>query len=186
MSEGKQQEDVEDIFSSTEVHKESNIFKEMEPKELPKEEEISEASKVSLKFFNQEKMKVFIIGIIVIILLFLGIYVIYFKIKNIREERKILEKEKNANDILSQIKTVEQVIDSDADGLSDDEEAQLGTDALEVDSDKDGLSDRAEVKVWKTDPLKPDTDADGIKDGDELKKKTNPKGEGSLLETIQK
>lgn len=77
-------------------------------------------------------------------------------------------------------------MDSDKDGLSDDEEAQLGTNPLEVDSDKDGLSDRAEVKAWKTDPLNPDTDGDGVNDGDEVKNKTNPKGEGSLLETIQK
>ena len=44
----------------------------------------------------------------------------------------------------------------------------------------------SEVKVWKTDPLNADTDGDKINDGDEVRKKLNPKGEGSLLETIQK
>jgi len=186
----KQQENVEDIFSSTEVHKESNIFKEMEPMELSpaEEEDISEIKGVSSMDLKQKNKKLIaIIGIIlVIILIFLGIYVFVPKIKNIKKEIKMLENEKNANVILSQTKMTEQLIDTDGDGLSDEEELQLGTDPLNADTDGDGLSDRAEVKVWKTDPLNADTDGDKINDGDEVRKKLNPKGEGSLLETIQK
>lgn len=80
---------MEDIFSSTEKHKESNIFKEMEIKELPKEEGVSEIVGTSEKVLNKKNKKIFIIvGVIVIALIFLVIYVISPKIKNIREERK--------------------------------------------------------------------------------------------------
>lgn len=66
-------------------------------------------------------------------------------------------------------------IDSDGDGLLDDEEAQIGTDPYDPDTDKDGLSDGEEVKSYQTDPLNPDTDWDGLKDGAEvLSYKTNP------------
>jgi len=65
--------------------------------------------------------------------------------------------------------------DSDGDGLTDDEEAKLGTDPFNKDTDGDGLTDGDEVKVYKTNPLNPDTDFDGLKDGQEvLAHKTNP------------
>jgi len=65
--------------------------------------------------------------------------------------------------------------DSDGDGLTDDEEAKLGTDPFNKDTDGDGLTDGDEVKVYKTNPLNPDTDFDGLKDGQEvLTHKTNP------------
>jgi len=65
--------------------------------------------------------------------------------------------------------------DSDGDGLTDDEEAKLGTDPFKADTDGDGLTDFEEVRTYKTDPLNPDTDFDGLSDGDEVKKyKTNP------------
>jgi hypothetical protein len=74
-------------------------------------------------------------------------------------------------------------IDTDGDGLSDEEEKRYGTDPLEPDTDGDGLSDREEVMVYKTDPLDPDTDKDGYKDGDEVKAGYNPLGEGRLYGT---
>lgn len=65
--------------------------------------------------------------------------------------------------------------DSDGDGLTDEEEARLGTDPFNKDTDGDGLTDGDEVKVYKTDPLNPDTDFDGLTDGQEvLIYKTNP------------
>ncbi len=65
--------------------------------------------------------------------------------------------------------------DSDGDGLTDEEEAKLGTDPFNKDTDGDGLTDGDEVKVYKTNPLNPDTDFDGLKDGEEvLTYKTNP------------
>jgi outer membrane protein OmpA-like peptidoglycan-associated protein/opacity protein-like surface antigen len=65
--------------------------------------------------------------------------------------------------------------DDDGDGLSNEEERQLGTDPRNSDSDGDGLSDGKEVKSYKTDPRKADTDGDGLNDGDEVNKyKTDP------------
>jgi outer membrane protein OmpA-like peptidoglycan-associated protein len=65
--------------------------------------------------------------------------------------------------------------DSDGDGLTDEEEAKLGTDPFNKDTDGDGLTDGDEVKVYKTNPLNPDTDFDGLKDGQEVfTHKTNP------------
>lgn len=55
--------------------------------------------------------------------------------------------------------------DIDRDGLTNDEEAALGTDPENDDTDGDGLDDGDEVGY--TDPLNPDTDGDGFSDGDE-------------------
>ncbi len=54
--------------------------------------------------------------------------------------------------------------DSDNDGVSDAAEAANGTNARAVDTDFDGLSD-AEEAAEGTDPLNPDTDGDGVLDG---------------------
>ena len=83
--------------------------------------------------------------------------------------------------------------DSDADGLSDDEEEALGTDPMNYDTDGDGLSDGFEVKIQSTenggtlwpDPLVsdsgctstadgywPDQDSDGLTDCEESIKGT--------------
>lgn len=72
-------------------------------------------------------------------------------------------------------------LDSDADGLSDTREIQLGTDPYSPDTDKDGLFDRDEVEIYKTNPLNPDTDGDGYLDGAEVKGGYDPNGTGKLL-----
>lgn len=59
-------------------------------------------------------------------------------------------------------------VDSDGDGLTDDEEKDLGTSSNKADTDADGLTDRAEIQAYKTDPLNPDTDGDGYPDGEEV------------------
>lgn len=59
-------------------------------------------------------------------------------------------------------------LDSDGDGLSDDQEKELGTDPYNPDTDDDGLSDGEEVNQYKTDPLNKDTDMDLLLDGDEV------------------
>lgn len=61
------------------------------------------------------------------------------------------------------------VADSDADGLTDPEEADLGTDPGNPDSDADGITDLVEVLV-AFDPLSPDAPfaCDGIRPGADL------------------
>ncbi|HEX3130768.1 MAG TPA: carboxypeptidase regulatory-like domain-containing protein [Thermoanaerobaculia bacterium] len=68
--------------------------------------------------------------------------------------------------------------DIDDDGLSDQEEAALGTDPLSRDTDGDGLPDKYEVDQG-LDPLDPsdgqvDTDGDGLNDGEEFALGTDP------------
>lgn len=59
-------------------------------------------------------------------------------------------------------------VDTDGDGLTDDEERELGTDPNNPDTDGDGLSDGDEVHVYHTDPLNKDTDGDGLTDYEEV------------------
>ena len=64
--------------------------------------------------------------------------------------------------------------DTDADGLSDSQEAILGTDPTNSDTDGDGINDGDEVGMdgvlspQDTNPLDSDTDDDGLSDGDEV------------------
>ena len=62
------------------------------------------------------------------------------------------------------------VLDTDGDELSDEEELEIGIDLTLFDTDGDALSDGSEVREdgWGTDPLNGDTDGDSYWDGDEL------------------
>lgn len=73
-------------------------------------------------------------------------------------------------------------LDSDGDGLTDEDEAGLGTEPLTADTDGDGLLDNEEVRIYKSDPLNSDTDNDSFKDGDEVKAGYNPIGSGRLFQ----
>ena len=64
--------------------------------------------------------------------------------------------------------------DADGDGLTDAEEAELGTDPADPDTDDDGLSDGEEVNETLTDPLLVDTDGDTYRDPDEIHVGTSP------------
>ncbi len=70
--------------------------------------------------------------------------------------------------------TVPVTDDRDGDGLTDDEEREIGTDPDKADTDGDGLDDGEEINDWNTDPLDPDTDNDGLDDGVEIDLRTNP------------
>lgn len=58
--------------------------------------------------------------------------------------------------------------DSDGDGLSDEEEAGLGTNLSDSDSDDDSLSDYLEVITERSDPTLSDSDSDGVGDSSDL------------------
>jgi RHS repeat-associated protein len=59
-------------------------------------------------------------------------------------------------------------VDSDGDGLTDDEEAQIGSDPYNWDTDYDSISDYDEVRVYGTAWWTWDTDGDNVSDYDEL------------------
>ena len=73
------------------------------------------------------------------------------------------------------------IVDSDGDGLSDEEEAMLGTDPDNTDSDGDGLSDGDEVNTHNTDPTLEDTDGDVYLDGWEVAEGTDPTDDSSVI-----
>jgi hypothetical protein len=68
-------------------------------------------------------------------------------------------------------------LDSDADGLTDLDEAALGTNPLSNDSDGDGVFDGYEVSLGLN-PLSSDSDGDGMSDYDELNTDTEDPGSG--------
>lgn len=73
-------------------------------------------------------------------------------------------------------------IDTDGDGLTDEEEITLGTNVANPDSDSDLLFDKEERDVYGSDPLNSDTDGDGYADGSEVRNGYNPAGSGRLFE----
>ncbi len=65
--------------------------------------------------------------------------------------------------------------DRDNDGLTKDEEDELGTNPKNPDSDGDGIKDGDEVNKYKTNPLLLDSDIDGLNDNQEINTyHTNP------------
>jgi len=71
-------------------------------------------------------------------------------------------------------------VDSDEDGLSDSEEAELGTDPNLADTDGDGLGDGDEVDGG-TNPLASDSDDDGYTDLEELDAGTDPNDASDVI-----
>ncbi|WP_018127389.1 OmpA family protein [Balneola vulgaris] len=63
---------------------------------------------------------------------------------------------------------VEEPVDTDGDGLTDEQEIALGLDPNSPDFDNDGLNDGDEINTYNTDPKNADTDGDGLSDGDEV------------------
>jgi hypothetical protein len=70
--------------------------------------------------------------------------------------------------------------DSDADGLTDDEEADLGTDPDNADSDGDTINDAAELDAG-LDPLSVDSDGDTYQDNWEQLEGTDPLDANSVI-----
>lgn len=76
-------------------------------------------------------------------------------------------------------------IDQDHDGLTQEEEVQVGSSDSLADTDLDGLTDWQEVRVYKSNPMNSDTDGDGYIDGHEVQNGYSPTGPGRLTEIPQ-
>jgi hypothetical protein len=63
--------------------------------------------------------------------------------------------------------------DTDQDGLSDEQEIELGTSVTLVDTDDDTLTDYEEINIHATNPLDDDTDGDGFEDNFEISEGTS-------------
>lgn len=163
----KSQAEPTDIFSETEL-KETVTKSAKEPPTtgLPRE-------------FTKERRglpKIFIFIIILAVLVGLGFLLSSFGILKVEKgEQLIVTNESNVPAGAPPTSPPPQTRDTDADGLSDEEEISLGTKIDAVDSDNDGLFDREEVKIYGTDPLNSDTDGDGYLDGEEVKAGYDPK-----------
>jgi len=190
--------EIDDIFAETEEKEKPEVLK---PKVFEEESDADARDKNAGEREAKGK-KIFVLAIIIIggLLVGSGGYLGYNRLmskfnndieagvlspEQIDNEDSIIEDSPEINiDNNSQGNAVqgEPFIDSDRDGLSDEEERALGTDINNVDTDGDGLFDREEVKVYKTNPLLRDTDGDGFLDGAEVKKGYDPNGPGKLYE----
>ncbi len=74
------------------------------------------------------------------------------------------------------------IVDTDGDGLTNEQERAAGTDVSKPDTDSDLLGDKEEVQIYGTDPLRADTDGDTFSDGQEVRSGYNPNGPGKILE----
>lgn len=75
--------------------------------------------------------------------------------------------------------------DSDADGIVNRTETNLGLDPYDSDTDNDSLLDGREVNIYLTNALVPDTDGDGLLDGAEVDiHRTNPRSAHSDMDNI--
>ena len=102
------------------------------------------------------------------------------KLEIIQESKAVLVREilPSSNSIgpinVIKIDYTNQSLDTDEDGLSDEEEKRLNTNPKKWDTDEDGINDKKEKELG-IDPLKIDTDGDNINDMLEIKTGTDPK-----------
>jgi hypothetical protein len=79
--------------------------------------------------------------------------------------------------IIVELRPTAQFVDSDGDGISNDEENTANpyvTDPMSADTDGDGIKDNEELQIG-TNPTLADTDSDGFSDGIEVAAQSNPK-----------
>lgn len=180
------QREPEDIFAGAEPAR-----KKLPKTSPPEPAKKSGAPAGPLPKNKSSKFWVYLMVVLVIIILAGGIAYAYFsgvifnKNKNNAANKNVNTANTsvvNESFTIPKIEATNQPLDTDADGLTDEEEKNLGTKIDNPDSDSDGLADRDEVKVYKTNPLVKDTDQDGVSDGDEVKKGDNPNGSGKLLD----
>jgi len=136
--------------------------------------QVQSSPKTQLEFYGKVSAKGFIpvwaIGLTAIVAIFVC-FMVFFPRRGAQEAASATQTAA-ANQTQAAISGQE---DTDGDGLTNSEEAQIGTDPLNPDTDGDGLGDGEEVKTYRTNPLAPDTDSDGLGDGDEVhQRRTDP------------
>ena len=75
-------------------------------------------------------------------------------------------------------------LDTDNDGLTNQQEIDAGTNPGVADGDQDNLSDSHEINISFTDPANADTDNDGLTDDFELSLGTDPRNRDSDLDNV--
>jgi len=177
---------VEDIFET--VDAKAQIAQPQRPtamNEVSQKEEINygPSSKKKLWFgIGLFFLVALLIGFIVVMIIRFGIFDSKEEMPTVLTSEELLPVEETliVPEVVQPIRE-EKGLDSDQDGLTDEEELELKTNINKYDTDKDGLSDYDEVKIYGTNPVKSDTDGDGYLDGDEIKNGYNPLGDGKLL-----
>lgn len=149
----------------------------------------SEGSKISGKIIF------IVVAVIIVVALAAGAYY-YFQMRSDRvdevmPEQEIDQTEQQAEEepaelpdstIIEPEQPTAAELDSDKDGLTDQEENELGTNPFLKDTDNDNLFDFEEVETYNTDPLNPDSDNDTYLDGEEVTNGFNPLGPGKLFD----
>jgi len=182
-----------------------DIFAEVEPEKKTEKVSLAEVSPRSASADNQpialkkKNGKLWLVILVVILVVgSVGYFSRFFlvnlikkglaSLENLSEEKGLGEEQKNKILEESEKNPMDDLLDSDQDGLSDEEEKRLGTDPYNLDTDGDGLSDKEEVKIYQTNPLGFDTDGDSLSDGQEVKQGSDPKNPnpGAKLMDLQK
>lgn len=116
------------------------------------------------------------IEIAVLLIVIIGIaFILFTRQKSTSTSQNQANKNATTNGtVLSNTNAPAFPADDDGDGLSNAEEAKLGTNPKKADTDGDGLIDSDEVRIYKSNPLKADTDGDGISDGEAVKRGMDP------------
>ncbi|MBS4033286.1 MAG: hypothetical protein KGZ85_02370 [Ignavibacterium sp.] len=157
------------------IEEEKKLFGETDDQ---KNFNLNKSSVTISKEFVRKKRKFPIILILVIIILIGLIAIIFqsFLSGDSTTNQQIVEPKNTEGKLSEENQLVARpiIIDTDGDGLTDEEELTLGTSINNTDTDSDGLFDFEEVKIYGTDPLNPDTDGDGYLDGEEVKAGYNP------------
>lgn len=185
-------EEVEDIFADTDIDTSENNaaskkFPGMRKNGEKKNFDIHSMQQAPSELENDDKypkskkrvIVIILFLMVLIVIIFTACYYLFYKTQNNNNNKN--NNNINSIDIVNINKpNINRPVDSDSDGLTDEEEEIFGTNPNFADSDEDGLFDKEEIEIYYTDPLNFDTDEDGYSDGQEVKSGHNPNGEGKL------
>jgi hypothetical protein len=100
----------------------------------------------------------------------------FFKIGLAMDEGALVDTKMGTNYLDKEFSEADPKGDPDADGLTNKEEVDAGTNPMDDDSDNDGLTDGDEVKKYGSDPNRRSSANDGVSDLVKVLEKVDPKG----------